>query len=214
MNLQTLEPCNETSCPSKTKTNSWAGYPQPCLSWAFHQPTSCHFCTGTQNSDPCTPLNTLAFFILGFARISLNPAPPWREEPGRLQSMGSQRAGHDWATEDVRTHAHYTLEPETLFTQLPTRMTPVLEMLILEILPQLGESSPPRTVLTVVILATWQITGSLTHFSFCSKQFIDLIQFKPDKNGWIKIILSHFPFKDHIVGKWSRQDSNTDLPDA
>ena len=23
---------------------------------------------------------------------------PWREEPGRLQSMGSQRIGHDWAT--------------------------------------------------------------------------------------------------------------------
>ena len=23
---------------------------------------------------------------------------PWREEPGRLQFMGSQRVGHDWAT--------------------------------------------------------------------------------------------------------------------
>ena len=23
---------------------------------------------------------------------------PWREEPGRLQSMGSQRVGHHWAT--------------------------------------------------------------------------------------------------------------------
>ena len=23
---------------------------------------------------------------------------PWTEEPGRLQSMGSQRVGHDWAT--------------------------------------------------------------------------------------------------------------------
>ena len=22
---------------------------------------------------------------------------PWTEEPGRLQSMGSQRAGHNWA---------------------------------------------------------------------------------------------------------------------
>ena len=34
----------------------------------------------------------------------LNPASthawkiPWMEEPGRLQSMGSQRVGHDWAT--------------------------------------------------------------------------------------------------------------------
>ena len=24
---------------------------------------------------------------------------PWTEEPGRLQSMGSQRVGHDWATD-------------------------------------------------------------------------------------------------------------------
>ena len=23
---------------------------------------------------------------------------PWMEEPGRLQSVGSQRVGHDWAT--------------------------------------------------------------------------------------------------------------------
>jgi len=23
---------------------------------------------------------------------------PWREEPGRLQSMGSQRVRHDWVT--------------------------------------------------------------------------------------------------------------------
>ena len=23
---------------------------------------------------------------------------PWTEDPGRLQSMGSQRVGHDWAT--------------------------------------------------------------------------------------------------------------------
>ena len=27
---------------------------------------------------------------------------PWREEPGRLKSMGSQRVGHDWAT----SHTH------------------------------------------------------------------------------------------------------------
>ena len=31
----------------------------------------------------------------------------WTEEPGRLQSTGSQRIRHDWATEHERTHAHY-----------------------------------------------------------------------------------------------------------
>ena len=29
---------------------------------------------------------------------------PWTEEPGRLQSMGSQRVRHDWVTEDTHTH--------------------------------------------------------------------------------------------------------------
>ena len=27
---------------------------------------------------------------------------PWTEEPGELQSMGSQRVGHDWATKRER----------------------------------------------------------------------------------------------------------------
>ena len=31
---------------------------------------------------------------------------PWTEEPGRLQSMGSQRVGHDWATS-----LHFTSPP-------------------------------------------------------------------------------------------------------
>ena len=31
---------------------------------------------------------------------------PWSEEPGRLQSMGSQRVGHDGAT---NTHIHLTV---------------------------------------------------------------------------------------------------------
>ena len=35
---------------------------------------------------PVTHSSTLAWKI------------PWTEEPGRLQSMGSQRVGHDWAT--------------------------------------------------------------------------------------------------------------------
>ena len=32
---------------------------------------------------------------------------PWREEPGGLQSTGSQRVGHDWTTS--HTHPLYTL---------------------------------------------------------------------------------------------------------
>ena len=31
---------------------------------------------------------------------------PWTEEPGRLQSMGSQRVGHDWATSLSLSYNH------------------------------------------------------------------------------------------------------------
>ena len=34
---------------------------------------------------------------------------PWTEEPGRLQSMGSQRVGHDWAT---LLHTSWKDEPQ------------------------------------------------------------------------------------------------------
>ena len=30
---------------------------------------------------------------------------PWTEQPGRLQSMGSQRVGHDSVTKRARKHA-------------------------------------------------------------------------------------------------------------
>ena len=36
--------------------------------------------------ETATPSSTLAWKI------------PWMEEPGRLQSIGSRRVGHDWAT--------------------------------------------------------------------------------------------------------------------
>ena len=40
---------------------------------------------------------------------------PWTEEPGRLQSTGSQRVGHDWATS-----VHFTLRhvPTSFLSQL------------------------------------------------------------------------------------------------
>ena len=34
----------------------------------------------------------------------------WTEEPGGLQSMGSQRVGHDWATNTLSLSKHQKLE--------------------------------------------------------------------------------------------------------
>ena len=42
---------------------------------------------------------------------------PWTEEPGRLQSMGPQRVGHDWAT-NTHTHTH-NLVTEMMKSSVP-----------------------------------------------------------------------------------------------
>ena len=34
---------------------------------------------------------------------------PWTEEPGRLQSVGSQRAGHDGVTKHIHTYIQLKL---------------------------------------------------------------------------------------------------------
>ena len=81
---------------------------------------------------------------------------PWTEEPSELQSMGSQRVGHDWGTK----HAAY---PSTVCTQScltfcdPLDCNPpgssvyeILQVRILEWIPisfSLG-SSPPRDLLS------------------------------------------------------------------
>ena len=36
---------------------------------------------------------------------------PWTEEIGGLNSMGSQRVGHDWATDHTSTPISYTVDP-------------------------------------------------------------------------------------------------------
>ena len=41
---------------------------------------------------------------------------PWTEKPGGLQSMGSQRVGHDWAT---NTHTHTHTHTQELLSQWP-----------------------------------------------------------------------------------------------
>ena len=47
---------------------------------------------------------------------------PWTEEPGRLQSTGSQRVGHDWATSlhftSVLTQAFPSPEGQPIFKEL------------------------------------------------------------------------------------------------
>ena len=46
---------------------------------------------------------------------------PWTEEPGRLQSMGSQRVRHDWATDNNKS-IYWLITLLTLFSLVPSSM--------------------------------------------------------------------------------------------
>ena len=54
---------------------------------------------------------------------------PWSEKPGRLQSMGSQRVGHDWATSLHFTSLIDNISNEKL-TLIPTVPSPHLHSLL------------------------------------------------------------------------------------
>ena len=43
---------------------------------------------------------------------------PWTEEPDRLQSMGLQRAGHDWVMSLSLSHGH--MQVDIIKNQIPT----------------------------------------------------------------------------------------------
>ena len=68
-------------------TNNWA--------WPMHLSVDV-FCTDTSEKAIATHSSTVAWKI------------PWMEEPGRLQSMGSLRVGHDWVTSlSLSTFMHW-----------------------------------------------------------------------------------------------------------
>ena len=48
---------------------------------------------------------------------------PWAEEPGGLQSMGSQRVGHDWATNTFILMGAKPLKLLTLFSLIKSCLT-------------------------------------------------------------------------------------------
>ena len=57
------------------------------------------------NAKECSNYRTIALI----SHATLAWKIPWMEEPGRLQSMGSLRVGHDWATSlSLFTFIHWT----------------------------------------------------------------------------------------------------------
>ena len=75
---------------------------------------------------------------------------PWMEEPGRLQSMGSQRVRHNWATSLSFFLSFFTLPSE--IPKLPKdleRVSWCLETSLLQLPPQ--DSSPSLTPLSLFL---------------------------------------------------------------
>jgi len=77
---------------------------------------------------PACPFTTVIYFYflekeMGTQSSILAWRIPWTEEPGGLQSMGSQRVRHDWATSLTHSlYSHTTLYPYLLclFVLQPT----------------------------------------------------------------------------------------------
>ena len=80
-----------------------------CLSYFGSQIFNCtvNNCTSAEKLSNCkkkgpsSPNSIFLFFLMEKA-MALHSSTlawriPWMEEPGRLQSMGSKRVGHDWA---------------------------------------------------------------------------------------------------------------------
>ena len=78
------------------------------ISWLLHHLILLWFCLCNKLSEQCYSEHT-SMLMRGVLRDYMEKAMaphsstlawkiPWTEEPGRLQSMGSLRVGHDWAT--------------------------------------------------------------------------------------------------------------------
>ena len=101
----------KTLLPSGLHFNSHKGVSLPILYIAIHITTLFSFkCHLNFNSEKAMALHssTLGWKI------------PWTEEPGRLQSMGSQRVGHDWATSlSLFTFIHWRRKWQPTLMLLP-----------------------------------------------------------------------------------------------
>ena len=70
---------------------------------------------------------------------------PWTEEPGRLQSMGSQRVRHDWACTHARCQ-FLTTWFHSRWLQMAVHLSTQLEQVQKPIWPMLSSGPIPNTI--------------------------------------------------------------------
>ena len=122
-NLQSLLACGIFSCGMQDLYLWHEGYSSLTRDWTWIP------CTGSAVLAPGLPGKSPVLFNYGYLVSSMEKAMathsntlawriPWTEEPGRLQSMGSLRVRHDWATSlSLFTFMHWRrkLQPTPVF---------------------------------------------------------------------------------------------------
>ena len=81
------------SLASESKLSKSYCFEYDVLIFTHHFGWPCRHCYHS-----CDPFPSLSPMEMATHSSILAWRIPWTEEPGRLQSMGSQRFGHDWAT--------------------------------------------------------------------------------------------------------------------
>ena len=115
---------------------------------------------------------------------------PWTEEPGRLQSMGSRRVGHDWATSLSLfpfMHCRRTWQPTPVF--LPGE-SQGRGSLVGRRLWGRTESDTTEVTQQMCLWAIYHFWIALLLLHFQS--FLYILDISPLSNIWVENIFLHF----------------------
>ena len=78
---------------------------------------------------------------------------PWMEDPGRLQSMGSQRVGHNWATELNWTDQLYNKKQSRSISSSRTDAEPDYFIIGWILILDLSLKQPPSIIIYIDLLS-------------------------------------------------------------